>query len=404
MNILFLTARFPQLPFKGDQTRTYHQIRLLSQRHRVSLISLAEAPISQIALEHLRQFCERIVIVRHHPTRAALNLLVAPFTDYPFQTLLRRSAKLARVVREELKNGNYDLAHVQLVRMAPYLEDVQDLPRVIDLIDALSLNMERRYRVERGLLKPAAYLEWQRLKDYERKICEMYDEITVVSAADRAAIGSFNNIHVNPNGVDLAKFDGQASERKPSTLVFVGTMDYFPNIDAACYFVREVLPLIKRQEPDVQLNIVGANPTKDVRQLASDPAVQVRGFVPDLMEYLGAAAVAVCPMRSGSGMQFKTIEAMAAGTPVVATPFALGGLEVVHGEHILVAKDSSEFADHVVKLLRDKSLRDYLVENAIRLVRARYTWEACVAALEQTYERALRSYHKREASDALCGQ
>jgi glycosyltransferase involved in cell wall biosynthesis len=113
-----------------------------------------------------------------------------------------------------------------------------------------------------------------------------------------------------------------------------------------------------------------------------------------MVMHLTRAEVAICPMRAGSGMQFKVIEAMAAGTPVVATPFGVGGLEVEHEKNILVGGDSSEFACHVVRLLRDKTLRDYLAGNAIRMVRERYTWESVIASLEEVYEKALCRHSK----------
>jgi glycosyltransferase involved in cell wall biosynthesis len=273
--------------------------------------------------------------------------------------------------------------------MAPFMENVKNLPRVIDLIDALSINMQRRYHVDRVPVKWFAYWEWRRLMRYERKICEDYDQVTVVSATDRDAIEGGDNVHINPNGVDLASCARVATKREQNALIFTGNMGYFPNVDAVCYFVREVFPIIKGTIPAVRLYIVGANPSSSVLGLARDPAVEVRGHVPDMVMHLTRAEVAICPMRAGSGMQFKVIEAMAAGTPVVATPFGVGGLEVEHEKNILVGGDSSEFACHVVRLLRDKTLRDYLAGNAIRMVRERYTWESVVASLEEVYEKAL---------------
>ena len=326
-----------------------------------------------------------------------LNVIKALFSTYPLQTLLYASKEMLRTVEREINAGSYDLVHTQLARMAPFVAEFRNVPRVIDLIDALSINMQRRSLTDRGPMRWVAHWEWLRLLRYERRICKEYDHVTVVSSSDRDAIGEFNNLHINPNGVDLAGFERSITKREETTLIFTGNMGYFPNADAAVFFVEEILPLIRRVIPDVKFNIVGVNPTGKVRRLAKDRLIEVTGSVPDIGRYLAVATVAVCPMRSGSGMQFKVIEAMAAGTPVVATPFALGGLDVVDGEHLLVAKNTTEFAELVVSLLLDKTSRARLEANARQLVRERYSWEVSVEALERLYQKAI-GYHSNGKS------
>jgi glycosyltransferase involved in cell wall biosynthesis len=166
-------------------------------------------------------------------------------------------------------------------------------------------------------------------------------------------------------------------------------MWYFPNVEAARWFVERVLPLVRREEPKVKLSIVGARPVPSVQRLAAVSGVDVTGFVPRLRDHLARAAVAVAPMRSGSGMQFKVIEAMAMGTPVVATPFALGGLKAIDGKHLLVAESAEAFAAKLVLLLRDQVLQRRLSHHAGRLVEDNYTWERTVEALERVYSLAL---------------
>jgi sugar transferase (PEP-CTERM/EpsH1 system associated) len=389
MKILYLAARFPQPPFKGDQMRAFHQLRLLSPRHRITLLSLAEEEVAPSALERVRNYCTDVILVPHTRSRAFLNLTLAPFSHYPLQTLLRRSRTFQRVLNRLLCEHDFDLAHVQLVRMAPYLERAK-LPRVIDLIDALSLNMQRRYSSETPLLRLPVYWEWQRLRRYEPQVCRNYDRVTVVSETDRSAIGDFPNIHINPNGVDLSVGDLVPQSRPLPNLLFVGTMDYYPNIQAVCFFVKDILPLIKAQVPGVTFTIVGPNPTRAVSQLSSDPAVTVTGFVPDLMVYFNRSAVVVCPMRAGSGMQFKVIEAMSHRLPVVATSFALGGVAVKADVHLLVADDPVLFAQHVVSLLRNPELAGRLSTAGRLLVEEKYGWERTVTMLEEVYDVALR--------------
>jgi glycosyltransferase involved in cell wall biosynthesis len=165
--------------------------------------------------------------------------------------------------------------------------------------------------------------------------------------------------------------------------VFVGNLGYFPNVDAAGWFARQVLPLVAAARPGVMLSLVGARPARAVRQLArKDPHVTLVGPVPEVRSHLAAAAVAVAPLRAGSGQQLKILEAMAAGTPVVATTTAAAGLEAVPGEHLLVADDPAAFSAHVVTLLDDVSLRVAMAQRARRLVEERYSWERSARDLE----------------------
>lgn len=392
MRVLFITGRFPMATGQGDQARAYHQLRLLGRNHRITLVSFVDGPVPDQSRQSIAQFCERVTLVRRSPLKDVAQIARNLFARYPLQTMLYQSQEMARTLSRLLAQDSFDLAHVQLVRMAPYLENEGFAPRVVDLIDALSLNMERRFHTDHTPLRLAAYLEWKRLQRYERVVCDRYDRALVVSPIDRAAIGRLDKVDVIPIGVDLSHFPAASTEREPFTLTFTGNMHYFPNVDAVRYFVREVLPLVRREVPSAHLRIMGARPSRAVRQLARREGVEVTGYVPNLAHHLARAAVAVCPMRSGSGMQFKVIEGMAARTPVVATHFALGGLDAAPGEHLLVADGAAQFAEQVIRLLKDSQLAAKLSENARRLVEERYTWEASVASLEQVYRQVVQEH------------
>lgn len=392
MKILFLAARFPYPPLKGDQVRGYHQIRLLAERHTITLVSFAGGKQGADTRRAIEALGVEVITVPSNYLAMARGVSGGLLSPYPLQTLLYQSALMRRVLGARLEQGDYDLAHVQLARMAPYLERQMQLPRLIDLIDALSLNMERRYKSDRSPARFAAFFEWQRLRRYEQTICRSYDQVVVVSAFDRDAIGPFPNLQVIPIGVDLTSFPLGQTDRDPFTIVFSGNMGYYPNIQAARWFVNDVLPLVRAGEPRTKLMIVGAHPHSSVQTLAQEPGVVVTGFVPRVQPYLAGAAVAVVPMRAGSGMQFKVIEAMACGTPVVVTPFALGGLDVVDGEHLLVGATAQTFAAAVLDLLQDPVRWGQLATNGRALVEARYTWERTVQSLDLLYSRAVTAH------------
>jgi sugar transferase (PEP-CTERM/EpsH1 system associated) len=340
-------------------------------------------------LDAVLPFCAQVEVVSTAPWRRLLRLTRTPFTSLPLQTLFFFDPRFRQRVHSLLKRQPVDLIHVQLVRMAPVADGLSDIPKVIDLIDALSLNMARRAERERGLAARVAGFEAYRVQRYERAITRQFHRLTVSSHLDREFIGDYDNVHVVPNGVDIQAFPFVESSTDPGLIVFTGRMGYFPNADAAIWFATQVFPLVRHQVPGARFFIVGADPTSAVRQLDRHTNVVVTGFVPRIQEYLARAAVAVAPMQGGSGMQFKLLEAMACGTPVVATPYAMGGIEAADGEHLLVARNAEAFAEHVVCLLRDPALRFRLARSARRLVEENYTWERSVEMLEAVYCLAL---------------
>ena len=233
------------------------------------------------------------------------------------------------------------------------------------------------------------HFEAQRMARYERELVFSFDQQVVSSPLDKEAIGTYENLYVIPNGVDIEDFPYNENGRESNIIVFSGRMGDFPNAEAAVYFATRVFPLIRKQVPQARFLIVGADPSHRVLGLARLPGVEVTGYVPRIRDYLTRATVAVAPMQAGSGIQNKVLEAMASGSPVVATPYALGGIDAVDGEHLLVAEDAEGLAEQVVRLLKDPALRRRLAHNARRLVEEKYTWERSVAMLEEVHRLAI---------------
>ena len=393
MNVLFVASRFPWPPIRGDSHRAYHQMRMLSQRHRITL--LAPAPAKPDSLRQVAPFCERIVTLATAPLKRALRAAASLTNEYPLQTNYWFDPRFSEAGRRLVEGESFDLAHVQLVRMAPIAQALNGLPKAVDLIDALSLNFARRAKRGARILRPLWRLEAARLAAYERRVLDIYDRGIVVAAADRVAIGPRDNLHVVPNGVDARAIAFRREGRDRALIVMSGRMGYAPNAEGATWFAREVMPLIAREAPHARFMIVGADPPASVRRLGGH-AVQVTGAVPSVSPYLHRAAVAVAPLLSGAGMQNKVLEAMAAGAPVVATPIAAAGLSAaVAGEHLLVAREADEFARHVLSLLSDQRLATALAVNARRLVEEHYTWERSVDELERIYRLALQTHRGR---------
>ncbi len=398
MRILFVASRPPYPPLQGDRLRAYHFLRHLRARHHITLVAPVFRALS--AEDHAANaaLAARWVPVRIPSVWWAAAALRYPFDARPLQTLLFAAPALHRAVRALLAQDAFDLVHVQLARVAPVAEYLTAWPTVLDFIDALSLNMQRRAAQEHGLRRAFFRLEARRMAAYEQRLVRTYTRQVVTSATDRAAIGDAATLHIVPNGVDLEQFPLHTGPREPGLIVFTGRMGYFPNEEAAVFFATQVLPQVQRHVPQARFVIVGADPSPRVRRLAQLPGVEVTGFVPRVQDYLARAQVAVAPMRSGSGIQNKVLEAMAAGAPLVVTSYALGGITARPDEHLLVADDPTSLAAQVVRLLRDAALRQRLQQAARAWVARHHSWAQATAQLEAVYHLARRDHARAGAT------
>lgn len=391
MRILYLTSRLPYPLYKGDKLRAYHQIKYLSRRHSVTLCSLIDSKEELSYINELEKYCECIETILLKPYFSYLSVFSYVFSRIPLQVGYYYSRKMKKKIDELLTSERFDIIHTQLVRMSPYIKDHRRTPKVLDMVDTLSLNMKRRLEKEKLLMKPLLHLEYTRLQKYEADTCRAFDKVIVCSECDKQFLSYNGNVSVCPNGVDTDFFYfTESTKGSSSDLCFLGNMGYFPNIDAVLFFVKNILPLVKKKISNVKFYIVGINPPGCIRNLArKDKDIMVTGFVEDVRSYLKKAAVAVYPIRSGSGIQNKVLEAMASGTAVVATRYALEGIQVNPEEHAIMADKPGEFASRVVQLLSDAGLRRRLAINARRLVEDVYDWDAYGRELETIYASAI---------------
>lgn len=395
MKILFVTSRFPYPLLRGDQVRSYHFLRLLSKWHNITLVTPISQPVDNWRQQIVRRLCARWVPVHIPKWQTIIHLLRFPFSALPLQTLYFCPPSIQKCVHTLVQEEPFDLIHVQLARMAPVADGIDNVPKVLDFIDALSLNMRRRAMKERWPIKWFFHLETRRMAHYEQELVAFFDQQVVSSPLDKKVIGTYKSLHVIPNGINIEDFPYHENGRENNIILFSGRMGYFPNAEAAIYFATRVFPLIRKQVPQARFLIVGADPPHRVRRLAGLPGVEVTGYVPRIQDYLTRATVAVAPMQAGSGLQFKVLEAMASGLPIVATPYALGGIDAVDGEHLLVGENAEDLAEQVVRLLKDPALRRRIARNARQLVEEKYTWERSVAMLEEVYCLAIERRSRR---------
>lgn len=374
--LLFLAHRVPYPPDKGERVRGYHELRKLAEGFRVTLVAFARAEEERTAAEALRHWCEKIVLVPSAGRPGPLKILGAITRGRSLTQAMFQEPNVERMLREQPEP--FDLAVGYSSGVLPLLLACPAHARVMDLVDVDSAKWDQYADEAHG---PARWLyrrEARAVRALEHMAVEQCDAVLVVSEAERRVLGgATEKVFVVGNGVDLEYFhpaNGQPPAAEPPSLVFTGTMDYRPNVEAVCWFTREVWPALRREHPDLRFVIVGRDPVRAVRRLACFPGITVTGAVPDVRPYLWAARAAVVPLHIARGVQNKILEAMACGRAVVASPQALEGLDIVIGTHALRADSPAEWRSFLCELLSRAPVHANLGHQARLQVEARYSW------------------------------
>ncbi len=381
MKILILLPRVPYPLEKGDKLRAYHQLRILSQRHQIALFCLNDSKLHPDALEHLKAYCTEIHIHQLTAAGKAFNMLKALISGKPLQAGYFYSASAHRELIEMITGFRPDHLYCQLLRSAAYLVNV-NIRKTIDYQDVFSIGLARRMKRASPLIRWVFRMEYQRMVRYEAAMFDRFDHCTIISEPDRELIPhpDRSRMVIVPNGVNFAYFSPQT--RAPVyDLLFTGNMGYPPNIDSAEYLVREILPLIHRNDPSVTVLIAGANPHTRVKALAGD-RVTVAGWVPDMRDCYAQAKVFIAPMRIGTGLQNKLLEAMAMELPCITSDLANAALMAAPGEEILLGSEPASYAGLALQLLEDHDFARKIGLSGSRHVREHFDWEECTLKLE----------------------
>ncbi|MDP7435822.1 MAG: glycosyltransferase, partial [Flavobacteriales bacterium] len=324
MKVLVMSSRIPFPLEKGDKLRLFHQLKHLSKEHEVILCCLSSKDASLEQKEALSPWVHELHVYRLSWMRRLWRMAWAWASDKPFQVVWFTEPRVQRQIRDLSVRCAPDVIYGQLVRCAEYVKDLHEVPKVLDYMDALSAGMHRRANNETRLfMKAYQWLlrtEGTRLARYESRVLDYFDGATIISRNDRLLIphGDRDRIQLVPNGVDLSTFSpAESAPEGDPVLLFTGNMSYAPNVDAAHHLVEHILPLVKH--PHVRVVLAGAQPKASVQALASN-RVTVTGWVDDIAAEYRAATLFVAPLRIGTGLQNKVLEAMAAEVPCVLSP------------------------------------------------------------------------------------
>ena len=386
MRILYVTTRDQWPQTTGAKLRDYQLALALARRAEVTLIGYSEQPQrpdDPARAEAFRAFhaVRRILKPR---TYTPFKLLRGLFSRYPITVINYMSNALEQAIAAELRETAFDMVHFDSLQLEPYLGLCRRIRSGIPVVyDWHNIDSEVMRRFSEGNLSPArriySAITARRIAGLEHQVLAGGSAHLVCSERERRILSGFAagaRIAVIENGVNMRAFatPGQtASSRRD--LVFVGSMNYFANIEAALDFAGEVWPLLRARYPALRLRIVGSRPTAAVRALSEVAGVEVTGTVPDVAPFYTTALASIVPLKTGSGTRLKILEAMAAGTPVITTPIGAEGLDLEPGRHALFAKTPQEWLDQVTTLIERPAVFEDLVCASRELVAAKYDWE-----------------------------
>jgi polysaccharide biosynthesis protein PslH len=388
MRILFLAHRIPYPPDKGEKIRAFHELKFLGARHSVDLFCFADSEAEASQQIALKTHCRRMYVEIRSRMKTLAGTARSFLRGEPLSCGFFFSSTFAAEVERALATENYDVIFVYCSSMAQYIPSPCNVPAVTDFVD---IDSAKWSQYAKRSLPPLSWVygrEARTLAEFERKWA-VKSSSTVVSTEQEAALlhgADVPAVEVVSNGVEIPmqrQLEVPAEIRKLQPFaLFVGTMDYRPNIDAVEYFAHDMLPRIQRVHPALKFAIVGRNPSRRVRRLASKPGIVVTGTVPDVGAYLAGCAVVVAPFRIAQGIQNKLLEALAVGKPIVSTSGPAAAIGAKHGETLLIADGPEDFANSVSALLNDPGFCRHF-ERGVDFVRKRFSWNENLARLEQ---------------------
>ena len=383
MKIFVLLPRIPFPLEKGDKLRAYNQVKQLSKHHEIVLCALNDDPKvdEQQAFQSLQPYCSSISFIKRSKLQILFGLIRAFFKGMPLQCGYFYNCKAARKVDALISKHQPDFLFGQLLRVAEYIRH-KKTPKAIDYQDVFSYGMKRRHDIAPWIAKPVFNMEYKRLCRYEAAIFDDFDVKTIISKPDRDLIPhpQKDEILIIPNGVDHEYFKPQQQEKRYD-IVFTGNMSYAPNVNAVEYLAYEILPIVWKTLPQATMYIAGASPDPKVKKVACDRII-VSGWLDDIRDAYAQSRVFIAPMRIGTGLQNKLLEAMSMGLPAITSPLANASLGAKPDEEILVGGNAQELAQHIISLLTDKDKATHIAQSGCEFTNRVYDWGKATEILD----------------------
>jgi len=393
MRILFIAPKIPWPATDGGRIAIYELVRHLTERgHQAAFLGYG-SPQSADELRAHAGLVWAKAIPRDTVTNA-VSAVLNLFSPLPYTAAKYKSNEMADAIHSALQEELFDLVQLENTHMGHYLRLVQKFnkPAVLRLHNVESLLAERYARTAAPPLNWYVALQARRMRRFETWACEQARLCLTITEEDADRVRSMApeaQVAVSPAGVDLERYYPRPMSEEPGTVVFVGALDWPPNVDGIRWFRTKIWSRITQGEPTARWIVVGKSPPADILHWPEeDRNIQVTGFVEDVRPYLHSASVVIVPLRSGGGMRLKILEAMAAGKAVVSTPMGAEGIPARSGEEIVLAGADRSFGVEVIRLLRDAAERKR-IGKAARTLAEGYGWSRIAAALEGEYSAIL---------------
>ncbi len=401
MHIAILDEELPYPMTSGKRLRTLNLLMRLARRHRLTYICHrnADPDEAQSAARHFRELgIETVVVERPIPRKSGprfyARLAANVASSLPYSVATHASSELRQAVVEFAKNHVVDLWHCE---WTPYAQTMRALPGARWLVMAHnveSLIWQRMAETERNAVR-RWYIrrQWHKYERFERWAYAAATRSIAVSADDarlmREQFGA-TEVDVVDNGVDTHFFQPQLGPREPKTLLFLGSLDWRPNLDAVSVLLESIFPSVRAFEPEAKLLIVGRNPPEWLTERARQPGVELHGSVPDVRPFIARGGLLAVPLRIGGGSRLKILEALSCGLPVVSTRIGAEGLELEAARHLDVVEGIDPMAEALVAAIRQPQRVRAQAEEGRRHVLARYDWDSLAERLDSIWMETAR--------------
>jgi glycosyltransferase involved in cell wall biosynthesis len=365
---------------------------MLAKKYQVDLLTINEGDIAIEGIREIEKIFNKVIPFSFNPIWFKINTLRGLFSKKSLQIYYYYFNKVQKWINQH--HAEYDLIFCIHIRMTKYLRKINNIPKVIDFVDATSLNYQEAQKNSTGMWRFIYPIENKRVLSYEIEILKKYDKAFITSPFDKNYLlsntrVSDNKLIVIPNGVKDELLSRRNKSKEENWIVFLGKMNYMPNIDAVIYFANEIFPLIIKNQHNLKFIIVGLGPTREVLKLGQRKNIEVTGFVDDPYEYLEKAKIIIAPLRFSAGTQYKIIESMALGKTVVTTSKGARGISGKDGKHFIVVDNEKEMSEKILDLINDELKRKEIGNNARELIKKKYRWDIICEKLYKEIDEVL---------------
>jgi len=397
LKALVLDEWIPYPLISGKRLRSYNLLSRAARKHNITYLCFAEPDGEEAARKQMESLGIKLVTLPAHnpfvpPYRLYASTLANLLSPRPLVMRKHFRQDYLAMMRQLLREEVFDLIHCEWMHYGAYVTGLNDRPRFLSSHNIESMPWQRLYEHERNPMKRTLlYLEWKKMLSFEKSVCQAFDHIGAVSKDDLDMFKSLfgcESVSIIPNGIDVGYYDAVRPRPENKTLVFSASFDAFVNQDAVRYFMQSIFLKILMNDPNVRVIFLGKDPPDSLRQYSSE-RVTFTGTVDDVRPYLSQVSICIVPVRVAGGSRIKILEAMSARLPVVSTPEGAEGLEVVSGEHLLIARNEDEFAKYVMELLGNSALAQSMTAKARKVVEELYDWDRIAPLLEQAWEETI---------------